>query len=155
MPKVVDALTETVINAPPEVVYKEILDLFAGDSQWHIPNTVKEHRSNTPLGKVGAIYDIKISGTGVAVKINSKITKIVENKLIEFEEGGDFAGTATWIFEPLDGKTDLKFRWNARPNTLLFKVFLNLFISPEKIEKNHIETNLQGFKLLNEYLNKN
>ncbi len=153
MSKVADALSEAVIDAPPEVVFKQILDLFEGVSHWHTPNTDHKHRENTPLGKVGAIYDTTIRGQ-FPVKLTSKITKIVDNKLIEFEEGGDFIGTATWIFEASNGKTNLKFRWTAHPKKLLFVLLFPFMNVETTVEKGHRESNEQGFKLMNDYLTK-
>ncbi len=153
MPKVFDALSEAVIDAPPDVVFQEILNLFANVSQWHVPNTDHIPRKDTPVGKVGAIYDVMIHGNPVSIKLTSKITKIVENRLIEFEEGGDFVGTGTWIFEPSNGKTNLKFRWRTYPNKLMFKLMFP-FLNVANLEKGHIESNMQGYRLMNEYLNK-
>jgi len=68
--------------------------------------------------------------------------------LIEVELGGDFAGTGTWTFEPIDGKTRVQYRWDVRPKRLSF-VFSSQFVDMGKM---HSDMMQKGFKALNSYL---
>jgi len=56
-------------------------------------------------------------------------------------------GTGTWTFEPTDGKTKLRFRWNVRPKRPLF-VLVRPFIN---IGKLHSDVMQKGFKALNSH----
>jgi len=146
MPKI-DALDEAVINSPPLVVFKAILDEAAGVTHWWTPYWESKLRGETPINREGAIFDITIPGKHTA-RFSARITKIVEGKLIEVEFTGDFTGTGTWTFEPTDGKTRLQYRWNVRPKKLSF-VLVSPFIDMGKI---HSDVMQKGFKALNSYL---
>jgi hypothetical protein len=106
-------------------------------------------REGTPAGREGAIYDgtVHIRGTP---KGSLRITKIVEGKLIEFEEEGDFVGTGIWTFEPTNGKTKIGYRWSGRPKRLLIRL-LSPFIN---IRKMHSDQQRKTFTALNSYLSK-
>ena len=68
---------------------------------------------------------------------------------VEFFEG-DFIGIGEWTFEPSNGKTKVRFRWNVKTNK--FSLTLTaLFINIGKI---HSEVIQEGFKALNCYLKK-
>jgi hypothetical protein len=64
------------------------------------------------------------------------------------EIAGDIAGTGTWIFEPTDGKTKVKYQFRVRTNSLLFSV-LSPFVN---LEKGHSAEVQQVLKELNSYL---
>jgi hypothetical protein len=148
MPEV-DVLDEAVIDSPPMVVYKAILDEYAGVTHWWMPYRESKPREDKPIIREGAIFDITVHGT-VTPKFSEKITKIVEAKSIEVEFAGDFIGTGEWIFEPTDGKTKLKFQFNAKPKRLSF-VLLSPFVN---LGKRHSNVMQKGFKALNSYLSK-
>ena len=148
MPRI-DAFDEAVIDGPPLVVFKTILDEYAGITHWRMPLKESKIREGTPHGREGAIYDgtVHIRGTP---KGSLKITKIVEGKLIEFEEEGDFVGTGIWTFEPTNGKTKIGYRWSGRPKRLLIRL-LSPFIN---IRKMHSDQQQKTFTALNSYLSK-
>ena len=147
MPKI-DVVDETVIDSPPLIVFKAILNETAGITHWWMPDMALRLREETPIVCEGAIVDVTVHGPGTP-KWTAKITKIVEGELIELEEEGDFAGTGTWTFEPSDGKTRIRFRWNVRPKRLLY-VLMSHFVN---IGKSHSEVMQKGFRALNGYLN--
>src|SRR3972149_11247776 len=130
MPKI-DVTDEAVIDSPPLVVFEAILNEAAGVTHWWMPHWASKPRGETPIGRQGAIFDITVHRSGTP-KFSSKIMKLVEGKLIEVEHEGDFAGTGTWTFEPKDGKTKVRFRWNVRPKRLLF-VLVSPFINMGKL----------------------
>jgi hypothetical protein len=108
-------------------------------------------RGDIPINHEGAIYDATISPTSrMNAKFSAKLTKIVEGKLIEEEIAGCFIGTASWTFEPTDGKTKTQSRLNVRTNGLMYSIFAP-FVS---YEKNHRDIMEKGFKALNDYLSK-
>ena len=149
MPKI-DVHDEAVIDSPPMVVYKAILNEYAGVTHWWMPHVESKLRGDMPIVREGAIVDIAVHSRGVTSKFSAKMTKIVEAKSIEEEFVGDFVGTGKWTFEPTDGKTKVQFRWNARPKRLSF-VLLSPFVD---IGKRHSDTMQKGFKALNSYLSK-
>jgi uncharacterized protein YndB with AHSA1/START domain len=146
MPKI-DVVDEAIIDSSPNVVFRAILNEAAGDTHWWMPHWESKVRGETPIDHEGGIVDITIHRSGTP-KFSGKTTKIVEDKLIELEFAGDFVGTGAWTFEPLDGKTKVKYRWNVRPKRLSF-VLLSPFID---MAKTHSDVMQKGFKALNNYL---
>ena len=148
MPKI-DVIDEAVIDAPPMVVYKALLDEIAGVTHWSSPTVVYKLRGDMPMVREGAIVDLTIRDSGVTTRISGKFTKIVEGKSIEEEYTGDFVGNGIWTFEPTaNGKTKVQLRFNARTNRLLFSL-LAPFVN---IGKKHSDTTQKGFKACNSYL---
>jgi hypothetical protein len=148
MPRI-DAFDEAVIDGPPLVVFKAILDEYAGVTHWRMPLMESKIREGTPVGREGAIYDGALHTFGTP-KGSIKITKIVEGKLIEVEEEGDFVATGTWTFEPTNGKTKIGYRWSGRPKRLSIRL-LSPFIN---IRERHSDLWQKVFIALNSYLSK-
>jgi hypothetical protein len=148
MPRI-DAFDEAVIDSPPLIVFKAILDEYAGITHWRMPLVESKIREGTPHGREGAIYDATRHTRGTP-KGSLRITKIVEGKLIEVEEEGDFVGTGIWTFEPTNGKTKIGYRWSGRPKRLSFRL-LSPFID---IRRMHSDGMQKIFIALNSYLSK-
>ena len=148
MPKI-DVTDEAVIDSPPMEVYKAVLDEIAGVTHWSPPSVVYELRGEMPMVREGSIVDITLRDSGITVKMSVKYSKIMEGKSIEEEITGDFVGTGTWTFEPIEnGKTKAQFRFTARTNRLLFS-FLSPFVN---VGKKHSDTTQKAFKACNDYL---
>jgi hypothetical protein len=144
----VDVADEFVVDASPKMVYKAILDMYAGvSSPWVSSTKVLKLRGGGSVCE-GAICDITVRAKGVTTKTSDKMTKIVEGKLIEYEETGDFVGSGKFTFEPTDGKTKMQLQRNVRTNRLLFS-FLAHFIN---LKKTHSDMAQQEIKALNSYL---
>jgi hypothetical protein len=151
MPKIIVFSDEAVIDSPPMVVYKTILNEFAGVTHWWMPILEFKLKGDIPIDHEGAIVDItNHSQRGMTIKYSFKITKIVEPKLIEVECTGDFEGPEEWTFEPTDGKTKVQTRGNSKPKRLLF-VLVSPFVDFRKRQTDMIQ---KGFKALNSYLSK-
>ena len=149
MPKI-DVTDEAVIDSPPMVVYKAILDEFAGVTHWWMPYNGFKMRGDVPVDRVGAIFDLTVFPASriASSKISVKVTKIVEAKSIELEFAGDFVGIEEYTFEPTDGKTKVQIRLNAKTNKLLASL-----VSPfVNLGKGHSDNMQKGFKALNSYL---
>ena len=132
-------------------VYKALLNEVSGVTDWWMPYMKFKLRGDTPIDHEGAVYEATISPTSrMNVKFSAKMTKIVEGKLIEEEVSGCFIGTASWTFEPVDGKTKAQHRFNARTNGVVYSIFAP-FVN---YEKNHRDIMEKGFKELNNYLSK-
>ncbi len=146
MPKI-DVTDEGIVDAPPNVVYRAILNELAGVTHWW-PHTVYRLRGEIPIDHEGAISDATAGNRLVTIRASFKVTKIVEDKSIEMEIAGDIEGNGKWIFEPTEGKTKVKYQFRVRTNSLLFSVvtpFVNL-------EKGHSDEVRQVLKELNSYL---
>jgi hypothetical protein len=145
-----ELVDEAIIDALPLVVYKAVLDEYAGVTHWFMPYIEYKPRGDISVFE-GAIIDATINPkTRMKIKFSTKVTKSVEGKSIEEEYAGDFVGTGKWTFELIDGKTKLQQRQNTRTNKLLFSI-----VAPfVKVEKGHSDTMQKGFKALNDYLNK-
>jgi hypothetical protein len=151
MPRM-DASDEAIIDGKPMVVYKAILNEYAGVKHWWMPVQESRLRGNVPIDHEGAIVDITIHSERArgTPKFSYKLTKMVEAKSIEVEIAGDIEGTGKWTFEPTDGKTQVQFRWDVRPKRLLY-VLLSPFVDMGKI---HSDVMQKGYKALNSYLSK-
>jgi uncharacterized protein YndB with AHSA1/START domain len=150
MPKI-DVTDEGVIDAPPMAVYKAILNEYAGVTHWWLPFLEFKLKGDLPIDREGAIFEMKGNSKGMR-PISAKMTKIVETKSIEYDMfAGDLVGTGTWTFEPVDGKTKVRYRLNCRTNRLLISL-----VSPfVNIAKGHSGNMQKGFKALNSYLQEN
>jgi uncharacterized protein YndB with AHSA1/START domain len=150
MPRI-DVISEAVIDSPPMEVYKALLNEVSGVTHWWMPDMAFKLRGEIPIDHEGAIYDATINPTSrMNAKFSAKLTKIVEAKLIEEEVAGSFTGTASWAFEPTDGKTKVQVRFNVKTNGIL----LSLFSPFVDYGKNHSDIMEKGFKALNSHLNK-
>jgi hypothetical protein len=150
MPRI-DDISEVIIDSPPMVVYKALLNEVAGVTHWWMPYMEFKLRGDIPIDREGAIYDATINPTSrMNAKFSAKLTKIVEAKLIEEEIAGCFIGTASWTFEPTDGKTKAQSRLNVRTNGILYSLF-SPFVNYGKRNSDIME---KGFKALNSYLSK-
>ena len=149
MPKI-DVVDEAIIDSPPMVVYKALLNEFAGVTRLFVPYYEFKLKGNIPIDHEGAIFDLAVHNKGLTSKLSAKITKIVEAKSIELEYAGDFVGTEEYTFEPTDGKTKVQLRFNARTNSLLMSLF-SPFVN---IGKGHSDMVQKSFKALNSYLSK-
>ncbi len=145
MPRI-DVTDEGFVDAQPMIVYKAILDEFAGVTHWW-PMVVYKLRGNIPIDHEGAISDAVAGNRWVNVRASFKVTKIVEAKSIEMEIAGDLVGTGTWVLEPTNGKTKVQYQFKVRTNKLLFSV-----LSPfGNLEKGHSDEVQKVFKALNSY----
>jgi len=142
-----DLVDEAIIEAGSGKVFRALLDEAAGATSWWMPHWESKLRGDTPIDHEGAVFDITIRRRAT-LRFSGKITKIVEGKLVELEFGGDFVGTGAWMFEPIDGKTKVQYRWNVKPKRLSF-VLLSPFMDIGKIHSDVIQ---KGFKELSNYL---
>ena len=150
MPRI-DSVDEIIIDSPPIVVYKALLDEVSGVTNWWMPHMAFKLKGDIPINHEGAVYEAIINPTSrMNAKFSAKITKLVEGKLIEEEVSGSFVGTASWTFEPIDRKTRAQHRFNARTNGILYSIF-SPFVD---YRKNHSDIMQKGFKALNNYLSK-
>ena len=149
MPKY-DVFDEALIDAPPLVVYKAILDEYAGITNWFLPILEFKLKGNMPIDREGAMVNMIAHSHGVSLHETCKITKLVEAKSIEMDYSGDFVGIGTWTFEPsADGKkTKMRFRWNVNVKKPIV-VLLSPFVDGGKA---HSEGMQKGFKACNSYL---
>jgi hypothetical protein len=148
MPRI-DSVHEVILDSPPIEVYNALLDEVSGVTHWWMPYMAFELKGDIPINHEGAVYEATISPTSrMNAKFFAKMTKIVEGKLIEEEVSGSFIGTASWTFEPIDGKTKANHQFNARTNGILFSIF-SPFVN---YRKTHSDVMQQGFKALKSYL---
>ena len=149
MPKF-DVTDEFIIDAPPMVVYKALLNEFAGVTHLFMPYYEFKLKGDIPINHEGANFDIVVRARGMTSKLSAKITKIVDAKSLEVEYAGNIIATEEYTFEPTNGKTKVKLRFNGRTNSLLMSLF-SPFVN---FGKGHTDMVQKGFKALNSYLNK-
>jgi len=143
-----DVVDEGIIDADCSTVFNAYVDEFRGITHWWMPLWQGKPRGDNTIIQRGSVIDIRVNHKGPA-KFAAKATEFVEDKLVnvEFFEG-DFIGTGEWTFEPIDGKTKVRFRWKVRTNGLL-TTLVALFIN---MGKAHSEVMQEGFKSLNRHL---
>ena len=147
MPKI-DTTDEAIIDAPPNLVYKAILDVYSGVTNWWMPHLESQIRGNRKVLCWGEVCDIKGHSHGGTTRFSAKVTKTEEDKLIELELTGDFEGIETWTFESIQGKTKAKLHYVGKTNRLLFSV-LSPFVN---MGNEHSKTIQVGLKACNQYL---
>ena len=145
----IDVVDEAIIDADPATVAKAITDEAAGKTHWWLPLWEAKQRGDIPPDQVGGIFDITVHGRRGTVKWTDKTIEVTENmvRLESFE--GAFRGEGTWTFEPVDGKTRLRYRWRVRPSGWLLRL-LAPFIDIGG--RSHHETMKAGFEGLNQYV---
>lgn len=146
-----DVTDEAVIDADVSIVFKTMLDAN-NYSNWWMPHVEEKIRRKEKVLRKGTIVDIKVHRIGT-LTFAGEIVDILDNKSIKLEYfEGDFLGSCEYTFEPINGKTRIKFRWRVRSNRLLLTL-LSLF-APKSVPKGHSEVMQLGFKGLNDYLTK-
>jgi ribosome-associated toxin RatA of RatAB toxin-antitoxin module len=143
-----DVIDEAIIDADTATAYNTFLDEVRGLTDWWKPYWESKLRGDIPVGEVGAVVDITVRHAGTT-RFTAKVTEMIENQLIkvDFIEG-EFLGDGEWTFEPVDGKTKVRFHWQVRANSLPIKL-VDLFMD---IGKLHSEVIQAGYKGMNEYL---
>jgi hypothetical protein len=144
----IDVVHEAIIDADQWRTFKAVVDEASGRTHWWMPYWESKPRGDKQFGRVGSVTDITIHGIGTP-KLSARVTEMIGGKLVnvEFLEG-DFLGEGQWTFEPVDGKTRVRYRWNVVPHRWLYRV-LAPFIN---IGKRHSRIVQEGFKGLNRYL---
>jgi hypothetical protein len=145
----IDVVDEAIIDADPATVAKAITsDEAAGKTHWWLPLWEAKQRGDIPPNQVGGMIDITVHGRRGTVKFTAKTTEIKENMArVEYVEGA-FRGEGIWTFEPVDGKTRVRFRFRVQPSGWL----LRLMAPFVNIAQSHHEVMKAGFEGLNQYL---
>jgi len=143
----IDVTDEAVIDGSPMTVYTAFLNELLGVTNWWMP-----HIRFNPVCSIaceGSVFEATINPESrTSLRCSVKVTRIVEEKLIELKYAGDFTGTGIYTFEPKDGKTKTSFRFAVRPKKLLFRLIAP-FVDTAKA---HSEVMKLGFKACNDYL---
>ena len=147
------ACDEAIINGPQSSVFKAILDEYCGMTNWGMPYQESKPRGTIPTNREGAVVDIIIHSERArgTPRFSYTFTKITEPESIELQIAGDIVGKGVWTFEPIQGKTKVRFVWDVKPNRLIY-ILLSPFIDMAKI---HSDVIVKGYTGLNEYLQKN
>lgn len=143
-----DVVDEAIIDAQPGVVCQAVLEELAGKSRWWKQYLESKPREGSPLGQEGMVCDVTVHGPlGIKSRFTQKIAKLQDGKSLDIDYiGGDFLGTAAFTFEPLDGKTRIRYRWMVQPNSLLVKM------TAPVARNTHSKVMQKGYRLLNQYL---
>jgi hypothetical protein len=146
----IDVVDEAIIDADPATVAKAIRDESMGKTHWWLPYWEAKPRGNIPPDQVGGMIDITVRRRAT-VRFTAKTVEVTENLLrVEYVEGA-YRGEGTWTFEPVDGKTRLRFRWRVQPTGWL-RWLLLLAPPSEKSGRSHHEVMQAGFEGLNQYV---
>ncbi len=144
----IDVVDEAIVDADPSRAFKALIDEANGRTRWWMPVWEAKLRGEKEYGQKGSAIDITVHCTGTP-KFSSRVTEVIEGKSlnVEFFEG-DFLGNGEWTFEPIDGKTKVRFRFNVVPHRLMFRI-LAPFVNFGKI---HSDVMQAGFKGMNRCL---
>ena len=145
-----DVTDEFVIDAPPVMAYKALLDEFAGLTHLFMPYYECKLRGEIPIDHEGATFDLAVHNGRMTTNLSAKITKLMEAKSIEVQYEGDIVANEEYTFEPTEEKTKVNLRFSGRTNSPLVS-FLSLFVN---IGKGHSDMMQHGFNALNSHLSK-
>ena len=142
-----DVMTEVLIDADVTMVFPVFLDA-SSYSEWKTPYIEETIRGDKQVLQEGSVLDYRINRFGTPT-YTGRITDIVDYKTIKMEFfEGDFVGTGEYSFEPVDGKTRIKFRWNVKPNK--FRVtMLSRFVDFPELQSEVMRLCFEG---LNDFL---
>jgi len=150
----IDVVDEAVIDADRLRVFKALIDEANGRTHWWMPYWEAKPRDTKEFGQKGSAIDITTHRAGArpgtrGTKFSARITEAIEGKLLKVDFfDGDFLGNGEWKFEPIDGKTKVRYRWNVVPHRWAYRM-LAPFV---KMGKMHSDIMQEGFKGLNRYL---
>jgi uncharacterized protein YndB with AHSA1/START domain len=142
----IDVVDEAIIGADPATVFKALIDEASGRTHWWMPRMELKPRGEQ--GQVGSVVDITVHRPGTT-KFSERATEVIEGRSMKAEIfEGAFLGNGEWTFEPIDGKTKVRYRFNVIPHGLMLRI-LAPFINIGKI---HSEVMQEGFRAMNHYL---
>jgi len=143
----IDVMDEAIIDADPSTVFKALIEELRGVTSWWKLHLESTPRDKEKFGRKGSVFDITVHRVGTP-KFTARITEIIEGKLLNVEYiEGDFLGNGEWSFEPIDGKTKVRFRWNVVIKRPLYRVLGSYVVG-----KAHSGVMQQGLKEMNRYL---
>jgi hypothetical protein len=143
-----DFVDEAIVDADPLRVFKAVIDEANRRTSWWMPHWEAKPRYGKEFGQIGTAIDITIHRVGTP-KFSARVTEVIEGKLLKVEYfEGDYRGNGEWTFEPIDGKTRVRFRWNVVPHRLMFRVLAPFL----KKGSTHSEVMQEGFRGMNRYL---
>ena len=117
-----DVVTEAVIDAEVSRVFGAFLDT-SSYSKWKMPHMEEKLRGDKKILQKGFVLDFKIHRFGTPT-FTGRITDIIANQKIKMDFfEGDFIGAGEYTFEPVNGKTKIRFRWTAKSNKFLITLF--------------------------------
>jgi uncharacterized protein YndB with AHSA1/START domain len=144
-----DVTDEILLAAPPEAVYRAVVDEHDGKTDWWAPHYTMRLRSGDSYDEVGTLLDNTVRVRGrFPIRFVTRTVAAEPNRSIRVEYiGGAFRGEALWRFEPEDGTTRLSLRWRTTPSGAL-RVLSRVL----PVAKSHSETTEIGFENLNAFL---
>jgi hypothetical protein len=153
----IDVVDEAVVDADQSRVFKALIDEANGRTNWWIPYWQAKPRDEKGFGEKGSAIDIMTHRGGTqksdarGAKFSARITEVIEGRLlkVDFFEG-DFLGNGEWNFEPMNGRTKVRYRWNVVPHRWAYRFLAPFF--KERMGKMHSDIMQEGFKGLNRYL---
>lgn len=146
--KDIDVTDEALLDASPAEVFAAVADEATGRSGWWRPTLELYPRPGAPAGQVGSVFDIRIPGRR-PIRFTERIVELVENEHVRLHYiGGDFRGEGLWSFEPVDGRTRVRFRFHVRPHGLAMRLASHL----TDIGRLHSQVAQRGFEGLRRYL---
>jgi uncharacterized protein YndB with AHSA1/START domain len=143
-----DLVDEAVIAAPPDRVFRALVDYCAGKADWWKPHLRARMRGDVPPDEVGGVIDVRVGRLGLT-RFANRTLEVVPGSLLRLAYiEGAFAGEGTWRFEPDAGGTRLSLRWNTRPGTRLMRVASRLM----DVSKVHRKVMVAGFAAIRRHL---
>lgn len=144
----IDVVDEGILEASPARVYMTFLDEVQGQTHWWMPHWEARLRGTIPVTEIGGSIDITVHRIGTP-RFSARVTYLEPNHCmkVEFYEG-DLRGDGEWTFEPVDGKTKVRFRFRVRLHRFLYRL-LAPFVDIGAIHSGVMQA---GFKAWNRYL---
>jgi uncharacterized protein YndB with AHSA1/START domain len=116
-----DVTNRAQIDAPPDAVFRAIVDEHDGKTSWWTPHHSMELREGNSYGEAGALLDNTVRVRGrFPIRFTTRTVEVEDAKMIRIEYvEGAFRGEARWTFESVAGKTELSQRWQTTPVGML------------------------------------
>ncbi len=148
----VDVTDEAIMDASALEVYKAFLDEVSGLTNWWMPHLAFELKTEEPVEREGAVFDIIANpNKRMKARFSCRVKNFVKAKSMDLDIfAGAVKGSGQWRFQEIDGKTKVQIRFNVKSNKLLVSI-----VSPfVDLAKSHSEAIQYGYKTCNEYLSK-
>lgn len=146
-----DVTDRALIDAPPEVVFRAIVDEHDGKTSWWTPHHSMKLREGNSYGEVGALLDNTVRVRGrFPIRFTTRTVEVEDAKMIRIEYVENaFRGAAQWTFEGVGDKTELSQCWQTTPAGMLRSLAPFL-----PVAKSHSDTMEVGFENLQAFLTK-
>jgi hypothetical protein len=135
---------EGLIAAERADVFKAIIALMAGDTDWWSPHLFVRALGDKTPGVVGSRSEVRVPGRARFV---ARIDEVAAPALLRVTYvSGDFSGDGLWTFDAEPAGTRIRFRWQVVPTRWWMRWIASA------VRRNHSRVMQLGFRALDSHL---